>query len=68
MTKQADAFRLSNGKIIKTWGDFRKHVFPHCDKESRDALQGIIKKYSRQGKCAADLCGDLQRRAAGRLS
>lgn len=67
-SKKLDSFRLSNGHVITTWGDFRKHVFPHCNKESRDALQDVMARYQRQGKCAADLCEDMQRVSAGRLS
>lgn len=64
----ADSFRLGNGKIVTTWGDFRKHVISQVSGDDARSLQSAAERYKRQGKCAADLCEAMQNVAlAGRV-
>jgi hypothetical protein len=70
MAKRPDfSFRLGNGKIVTTWGDFRKFVLSQVgDAADADRLQSVAQRYKREGKCPADLCEDMANVArSGRL-
>lgn len=53
----ADSWKLANGQIVTTWGDFRRHVISVGETvQIREELQAIAARFKRQGKTPADLC------------